>query len=487
MNSPVSDSSSESQHEPSQPITNQPAPPPRGNGTANEHFTAPKGFHLFSRKSRKSTLRANENWEQPPDHRYPYHQYVHDLVQGGWDNLRALDEYMSIDIEDAELAVSVLDITDKYETKRWPDIHDGLVLKNFIDSDNRSGVKVRLYLAEQQGNMAAGVMEAFGGSLNLDPRFFLWSIRGSKRILAPSELHKAPYISMGFGIPKLSTPNLTDAEKFRVTVYILPDEAADTWTGILLFSSHTKSALSSLNLTSPPTFKDPRPSTTRLAPASLREKYLETFNFLDLQQATLSPFYGVSYLFRLNCLFWTQVITSIRDEDRRIHGISDTTIGNVEEIQKSLRCVQRSGSTGWRGGDVAQAISTRLALEEDFKHLIGETDLLWQTRAKMAAVKQHQSETRWTALTNTFTYVFAPVTIITGVYGMNVAEITGSNMNPDIWQFFVAVVGLNLLVLLTMALSNWFHIIQRHGRLAGPKEVFGFAVGKRRYEPRRPS
>lgn len=480
MNSPGSDSSSFAEPEIPGPTGNRPAPPPGNNGTVNEHFTAPKGHHLFSRKSRKSTLQANENWEQPPDHRYPYHQYVHDLVQGGWDNLRALDEYMSVDVEDSELVVSVLDISTDFKSKRWPDIHDGLILKNFIESDNRSGVKVRLYLAEQKGDIAAGVMEAFGSSLDLDPRFFQWSIRGSKRILAPSELHRAPYMSMGFGIPKLETPNKTDAERFKVTTYILPGEN-DTWTGILLFSSHTKLALSSLNLMPPPSFKAPRPPSTTLPIASLREKYLETFAFLDLQHATISPFYAVSYLFRLNCLFWTQVITSIRDEDRRIHGISDTTIGHVEEIQKSLRCLQRGGSTGWPGGNTPLTVETRLALEEDFKHLVGETDLLWQTREKMAAVKQHQAETRWTALTNTFTYVFAPVTIISGVYGMNVAEISGSNTNPDIWQFFVAVIALNGLILLTMAISNWLHIIQKHGRKAGAKEVFGFAVGKRAY------
>lgn len=478
MDSPVSNASSASVHGPIELTNNRPSPPPRGNGTINEHFTAPKGFHLFSRRSRKSTLQANKNWEQPPDHRYPYHQYVHDLVQGGWDNLRALDEYMSIDIEDSELVVSVLDISQDFKVKRWPDIHDGLALRNFINSDNRSGVKVRFYLAEQQGNMAAGVMEAFGSSLNLDPRFFQWSIKGSKRILAPSELHKAPYIGLGFGIPRFSTPDMTDAERFKVTVYILPGED-DTWTGILLFSSHTKLALSSLNQTSPPSFNDPRPPLTTLSPVSLREKYLETFAFLDLHHATLSPFYAVSYLFRLNCLFWTQVITSIRDEDRRIHGISDTTIGHVEEIQKSLRCLQRGGSSGWPGRDTPKAVETRQALEEDFKHLIGQTDLLWQTRAKMAAVKQHQSETRWTALTNTFTYVFAPITIISGIYGMNVTEISGSNTNPGIWQFFVAVVALNMVVLLTMAGYNWFHVIQKQGRRAGPKEVFSLAVGKR--------
>ena len=61
---------------------------------------------------------------------------------------------------------------------------------------------------------------------------------------------------------------------------------------------------------------------------------------------------------------------------------------------------------------------------------------------------------------------------------MNVSEISGSNTNPNIWQFFVAVVALNFVILLTLAFSNWVHIIRKHERKAGAKEVFGFAVGK---------
>ena len=73
---------------------------------------------------------------------------------------------------------------------------------------------------------------------------------------------------------------------------------------------------------------------------------------------------------------------------------------------------------------------------------------------------------------------FAPITIISGIYGMNVSEISGSNSKPNIWQFFVAVVALNFVVLGTLAVSNWIHIIAKHGRKAGAKEVLGFAVGR---------
>ena len=67
---------------------------------------------------------------------------------------------------------------------------------------------------------------------------------------------------------------------------------------------------------------------------------------------------------------------------------------------------------------------------------------------------------------------------MSGVYGMNVSEISGSSSSPSIWQFFAGVAILNLVVVLALALSNWLHIAAKHGRKASAKEVFGFAVGK---------
>lgn len=60
---------------------------------------------------------------------------------------------------------------------------------------------------------------------------------------------------------------------------------------------------------------------------------------------------------------------------------------------------------------------------------------------------------------------------------MNVSQISGSNSNPNIWQFFVAVAVMNVGVILTLAISNWIHTRVKHGRKAGMREVFGFAVG----------
>lgn len=71
---------------------------------------------------------------------------------------------------------------------------------------------------------------------------------------------------------------------------------------------------------------------------------------------------------------------------------------------------------------------------------------------------------------------FAPITVISGIYGMNVSEISGSNSNPNIWQFFVAVMVLNVVVMLALAILNWVHIATKHGRTAGAKEVLKFAV-----------
>jgi hypothetical protein len=66
---------------------------------------------------------------------------------------------------------------------------------------------------------------------------------------------------------------------------------------------------------------------------------------------------------------------------------------------------------------------------------------------------------------------------MTGVYGMNVSQITGSNTNPNIWQFFVGVTAINVLMVLAFALTSWVHVKWTHGRTAGLKEIFGSAVG----------
>lgn len=233
---------------------------------------------------------------------------------------------------------------------------------------------------------------------------------------------------------------------------------------------------SPLNLIPPPSFHSPLLPKTARIPHSFRELYLQTFPYISLPSAVASPFYAIHYLLRLNYITWSQVINGIRDEDRRIQGISDTTVGHAEEIAKSLSLVRRSGSRAWAGAADPLAAEVRSALDEDFTYLVEQTRYLWEERSKQGEIKKHKGEARWTLLTNTFTYVFAPVTIVSSIYGMNVYQINGSA--PDLWQFFVAVAVLNVLVLLALALSNWFHVLWKHERKAGFKEVFGFAVGR---------
>jgi hypothetical protein len=61
---------------------------------------------------------------------------------------------------------------------------------------------------------------------------------------------------------------------------------------------------------------------------------------------------------------------------------------------------------------------------------------------------------------------------------MNVSQISGSDSNPSIWQFFVAVAVLNVSMLLGLSITNWIRLQVKHGRTASLKEVVGFAVGK---------
>lgn len=67
-------------------------------------------------------------------------------------------------------------------------------------------------------------MAALGSSLDLDPRLFQSGLRGHKRVLSPSDPHRASFMSIKFGVPKLSTPLMTDAEKLKVTFYVKPDD-----------------------------------------------------------------------------------------------------------------------------------------------------------------------------------------------------------------------------------------------------------------------
>lgn len=59
---------------------------------------------------------------------------------------------------------------------------------------------------------------------------------------------------------------------------------------------------------------------------------------------------------------------------------------------------------------------TKDMLEEDFKHLTRETELLWETRDKMASNRRQKAERRWSALTNTFTYVYVSYLILAFQY-----------------------------------------------------------------------
>jgi len=85
-------------------------------------------------------------------------------------------------------------------------------------------------------------------------------------------------------------------------------------------------------------------------------------------------------------------------------------VEHSEEIKKSLSITERGGSIGWKGRDEAKTKEVQEALEEDFKDLFEQTEYMWQTRRKMASILQRRSQTRWTTLTNAFTYMCAKFT-----------------------------------------------------------------------------
>ena len=118
----------------------------------------------------------------------------------------------------SSLVVSVVDITDDYELHQYADITSESGLKDFMDNNEQTKPKVRLYLVEPSCEIEPDVIEILGSRLSLDPRFFQWNIHGSTNLMDPAERHRAPFISIGFTILKTSTPTLT------VIVFNFPPE-----------------------------------------------------------------------------------------------------------------------------------------------------------------------------------------------------------------------------------------------------------------------
>jgi hypothetical protein len=156
--------------------------------------------------------------------------------------------------------------------------------------------------------------------------------------------------------------------------------------------------LSARTLTTPPAYKSQVPLRISREPKSIRELYLQTFEFLDLEQAVTS----------LNGYCWSQVISQIREEDQKLQDISHSSVGHIEDIKKTFSVVQRGGTLGWRSVDTPVTTKLKMYLEEDFRHLLDQADFLWETRAKWASIRQQEARAREKALTNSFTYLYCP-------------------------------------------------------------------------------
>lgn len=196
------------------------------NFTVNDHDTLSPTAEDDTKTERSVKRRwrkgPKQEWAQPTA-REPYHEYVHQLVRAGWENLRDLDNYMSAaqpPIPARPLVISVLDISEDSKLKEWPVITGEHELSKFMKEETREGVNVRLYLAEYPEAPRASTIEAFGSSFKLDPRFFKLAINSPGHVFTPAQRHRTPFVSINFGVLNEATELRTDAEKFKVLVYI---------------------------------------------------------------------------------------------------------------------------------------------------------------------------------------------------------------------------------------------------------------------------
>jgi hypothetical protein len=61
---------------------------------------------------------------------------------------------------------------------------------------------------------------------------------------------------------------------------------------------------------------------------------------------------------------------------------------------------------------------------------------------------------------------------------MNVIQISGDSSNPNIWQFFVVSIGVNLLIILTLSLTHAIGTRVSNENSPGFKEALCFAIGR---------
>ncbi|KAF3163421.1 hypothetical protein EYR41_008814 [Orbilia oligospora] len=448
--------------------------------------------HLGARR-KPTAHRTSYSWEV--SERSAYHEYVHNLVLTGWDNLKRLDDYMENDIQDTNLAVSVIDIKSNHEVERVQDLHSIAEVDSFLQEQVRGNARVRMYLVEHGGSIQSSMIDCLGQHLQMDPRFFASNLFGPYMVIAPADRHRAPFSGLGFTVLRPTRSRTTETKFFRVSIYVKPDINGAGWCGVILFNSHAKLQLSLRTLCAPPPFGHPIPGLSSQSvptiskvsqynqPRSLRELYIDALKLSDLTEAASSPFYAFCPLLKLNFHCWNEVINTIRTEDRRLSDISEASLGHVEEIQHTLAMIERYGTSGWQDlsstskEPPSQKVqNTQAELIEDFKHLLNQTDLLWEERRNMASIRDRQRQSRWSTLTNSFTFIFVPISLISSIYGMNVSEISGTEENPNIWQFFVACIGLNVVILLLMVASHWVGEMRKYRRLVGVKEVWAFAT-----------
>lgn len=356
------------------------------------------------------------------------------------------------------LTVSVVDFTEEHNIKQYPDLCSEEDLDAFMQGpETKRDGKVRLYLVEQSGQLSPGVIEVLGRNLSCDPRFFVWNVFGSGQLMDPAERHRAPFTSIGFTIQKptddVNGYSVQDTEFFRVSVYIIPDdennpELVNGWTAIVIFSQHTPITLSTRIFVSPPKFGKslPSPPVTPLTCAqSFRQLYLTTLPTLPIHIAVLSPFYTMTPLFQLCFHCWNTVIWNVREADKRVGGISTTSVGHTEEIQKTMSLLDRYGSYGWGIDDrVKKTVEERRTmLVEDFKHLLSQTELLWDARRKWKAILDKRKDSKTSALTNSFTYMYVSFLSLTASIRLRMYRWTYTNHRLE-YRFVPLSLGMHI-------------------------------------------
>ena len=226
------------------------------------------------------------------------------------------------------------------------------------------------------------------------------------------------------------------------------------------------------------------------------ERFLHRLNSDDIAAANRQPIEFIYPYARLQATEYSQALRLISTEvdfesdykDWQIKHLQDhqallrPTISGLSAAYRSLSRRSDPGSASWRRlkADYDEIIAQAMELEGNFKDHMSRYVSIMALRESKKSIQQADSVRRITQLA----FIFVPLTFVTSVFGMNLAEFGTGSIKA--WIFVVVAIAISLTVfamlILSPGLTRWYLMHFRTIRVIValfkylPVEAFWFLV-----------